>query len=682
MSTTTEEKRTVVTPGGRVGNDARHGSRSNGTNWVERTKKGELPRYIRIVRNGLMKDGHSEGAATALAVAAMKRWAHGGDDVSPKVQAAAAKAVAEWEAMKAEKSAYSELFEFKWGVYLDIEMKKRYDAKKRKEAAKTGHALPDGSFPIYDKEDCENAVHLLGHATDKGKAKAHIKKWAGKLGYVLPDDFDEKSFETDYAVLFEAMDNDVPEGEFKDAVPDTLLCVLHDHIDDTEEQTETKDGNMELEFKTVGVQGLNVEDEEKGIVTTFVSVTELRDNVKDIIHAGAYQKSLATRIPKGVWSHAWDTPVSKTLEVDELMPGSKELPKNMPNGDPWPTGAGALKVKTQFNLDTQRGREAYSDVVFFGDQQEWSIGYQVPAGGARIDKKTGIRHIDYLELYEYSPVLFGAMPAARTESVKDAQVAYKSITMTTNDFKEWADELGVEYKGFGGAGEGCGCDDPTCTDPSKHEKADPAAEPAGDVTDPEHKEHPAAEDPDDPEEKADSLDFTAYEYEWLVKAHDAIGEAIDNYEADLAAQFKVEEHEEKGIGDIVDANTEALGDLVEEMKSAADAFDTAYDLEDTKGMEEFGGDLLDLVEKGLEDSEDNALTTALHKVAAAVASMAPDDEEEDEGGEGEDPENPEDEDDTEKKKPKSIPRRPGKKADPIRMETKDWDALKARVLHK
>lgn len=90
----------LITPGGRVGSDRKLGSRSNGENWVERTA-GHLPQYIRIVRNGLMKEGMSEGRATGMAVAAMKRWARGGDNVRPKVQAAAAKALAQWEKMKA-----------------------------------------------------------------------------------------------------------------------------------------------------------------------------------------------------------------------------------------------------------------------------------------------------------------------------------------------------------------------------------------------------------------------------------------------------------------------------------------------------------------------------------------------------------------------------------------------------
>lgn len=180
-----------------------------------------------------------------------------------------------------------------------------------------------------------------------------------------------------------------------------------------------------MEYKTVGVSGLTVDDDNHGIVTTIVSVTGLVDNVKDVIEVGAYEKTLAVRKPKGAWSHQWETPVSRTLDVKELLPGDPRLPTTLPNGEPWPTDAGALLIKTEFNLETQRGREAYSDVKFFGPDQEWSIGYKVPVGGAEV--KNGVRHIRTLDLYEYSPVLFGAMPAARTTSVKDAQVSFKSL---------------------------------------------------------------------------------------------------------------------------------------------------------------------------------------------------------------------------------------------------------------
>ena len=197
----------------------------------------------------------------------------------------------------------------------------------------------------------------------------------------------------------------------------------HEHKDD--EQPES--GVEMLEHKTVGVKGMNVVSDEEGIVETIISVTGVVDKVKDFIEPGAYAKTLAARTPKGVWSHDWDTPVSKTLEVRELMPGDPDLPSVMPNGSPWPEKAGALKVKTQFNLTTQRGADAYSDVKFFGDEQEWSIGYNVPVGGAKVDQKTGVRYIKTLDLFEYSPVLFGAMPLARTTSVKQAQMAFKAL---------------------------------------------------------------------------------------------------------------------------------------------------------------------------------------------------------------------------------------------------------------
>jgi hypothetical protein len=88
----------AVTPGGRVG-DPSSRNLSPKENWVD--KVGGLPRYIRFVRNMFLRKGLSMGHATAAAVNAIKRWAKGGDNVRPQVQAAAAAALAEWNAKKA-----------------------------------------------------------------------------------------------------------------------------------------------------------------------------------------------------------------------------------------------------------------------------------------------------------------------------------------------------------------------------------------------------------------------------------------------------------------------------------------------------------------------------------------------------------------------------------------------------
>lgn len=57
-----------------------------------------------------------------------------------------------------------------------------YSADDRARMAKSGEALPDGSFPIADREDLENAIQAIGRASDPAAAKAHIKKRAKALG--------------------------------------------------------------------------------------------------------------------------------------------------------------------------------------------------------------------------------------------------------------------------------------------------------------------------------------------------------------------------------------------------------------------------------------------------------------------------------------------------------------------
>ena len=159
---------------------------------------------------------------------------------------------------------------------------------------------------------------------------------------------------------------------------------------------------------------VNALSDADGIVEAIVSVTNIVDSVNDVIEPGAYKNTLRKRNPKGVWSHDTNIPVAKTLKVEELMPNDERLPDDLRQQN-----AGALLVKMQFNLNTSRGRDAFHDVQFFAEEQEWSIGYSVPEGKATTDEKTGVRFIKQLELYEYSPVLFGAAPSTRTLSVKD-----------------------------------------------------------------------------------------------------------------------------------------------------------------------------------------------------------------------------------------------------------------------
>lgn len=76
-----------------------------GTQGLWKHKGWELPAYIQNVAVGLMKDGHDRSSAIGMAVAAVERWKDGRGNVSPEVQAASAKAWAEWEALRGKAKA-------------------------------------------------------------------------------------------------------------------------------------------------------------------------------------------------------------------------------------------------------------------------------------------------------------------------------------------------------------------------------------------------------------------------------------------------------------------------------------------------------------------------------------------------------------------------------------------------
>jgi hypothetical protein len=70
-------------------------------------------------------------------------------------------------------------------------MKRTFTAEERHHDAGTGAALPDGSFPIHDAKDLENAIHDVGRASDPARAKQHIEARAKTLGItnLLPDEW-------------------------------------------------------------------------------------------------------------------------------------------------------------------------------------------------------------------------------------------------------------------------------------------------------------------------------------------------------------------------------------------------------------------------------------------------------------------------------------------------------------
>lgn len=73
-------------------------------NWLDAPGM-ELPDYICRIARALHREGRSISTSIAMAVASVKRWASGAGNVNADTRAKAAKAVAEWEALKAKAAA-------------------------------------------------------------------------------------------------------------------------------------------------------------------------------------------------------------------------------------------------------------------------------------------------------------------------------------------------------------------------------------------------------------------------------------------------------------------------------------------------------------------------------------------------------------------------------------------------
>lgn len=82
------------------------------------------------------------------------------------------------------------------GTYKGEGMDKRdYSMDARRRMAETGAAMPDGSFPIANGGDLQNAIQSVGRAADYAAARAHIVRRARALGMMdmLPEDWRNKA---------------------------------------------------------------------------------------------------------------------------------------------------------------------------------------------------------------------------------------------------------------------------------------------------------------------------------------------------------------------------------------------------------------------------------------------------------------------------------------------------------
>ena len=122
-----------------------------------------------------------------------------------------------------------------------------------------------------------------------------------------------------------------------------------------------------------------------------------RDEIDDIIHAGAFRRTIEQRGPEGankikvLWQHS--EPLGLPLEMREDSRG--------------------LWTRSRVS-DTQLGRDAMT-LIRDGVIDRMSIGFSIPNGKADMEDDGWTRHIREVKLYEYSPVTFACNEEATIE---------------------------------------------------------------------------------------------------------------------------------------------------------------------------------------------------------------------------------------------------------------------------
>lgn len=153
-------------------------------------------------------------------------------------------------------------------------------------------------------------------------------------------------------------------------------------------------------------------DDAKGIIQAYASKFDNIDEYKDVVLSGAYKRTLTNQRKANrpyLYTYLYQH------EPSLIVGGIKEAEEDRLG----------LLYQAQCNLDTQLGRETYSNAKM-GVLYQSSIGYDIPDGGA--EYKEGIRYLKEIRLWEISLVTFAANPEATVVGVKSSQRPYEIWT--------------------------------------------------------------------------------------------------------------------------------------------------------------------------------------------------------------------------------------------------------------
>ncbi len=160
--------------------------------------------------------------------------------------------------------------------------------------------------------------------------------------------------------------------------------------------------------KNYSIDEIKIVEGAEGVVEAYVNTMGIVDKDNDVISPDAFDKSILGNMPVPVLSgHDHASLVGKVISASPEKFSDDEH---------------RLRATIQMNMETQSGREAYSNIA--GKYvREWSVGFNVPNPDEDIeyveDKTKGkpygsIRRIKNLDWVEVSTVIRGASPSTQT----------------------------------------------------------------------------------------------------------------------------------------------------------------------------------------------------------------------------------------------------------------------------
>jgi len=160
-------------------------------------------------------------------------------------------------------------------------------------------------------------------------------------------------------------------------------------------------------------------DDAEGIVEAFTNTMGVVDADGDIVEPTAFDQSIRDNLPIPVLSgHDQSKLVGKVIFAQpEYIDGDEHR----------------LFTRMQFNMDTEAGRDAYSNVA--GNYvREWSVGFNIPqkfdVSHEGNDVSTVVRRIANLDWVEVSAVIRGSSPSTGTVTAKTADIQEPTTSET------------------------------------------------------------------------------------------------------------------------------------------------------------------------------------------------------------------------------------------------------------